>query len=53
VGSLIIEKIMKYSFIIPALNEEDIIGKTIKSIKKQKGSFEIIVVDNGSKDKTW
>lgn len=43
---------MKYSFIIPALNEEDIIGETIKSIKRQKGSFEIIVVDNGSKDKT-
>jgi glycosyltransferase involved in cell wall biosynthesis len=43
---------MKYSFIIPALNEEDIIGEAIKSIKKQKGSFEIIVVDNGSKDKT-
>jgi glycosyltransferase involved in cell wall biosynthesis len=43
---------MKYSFIIPALNEEAIIGETIKSIKRQKGSFEIIVVDNGSKDKT-
>jgi len=43
---------MQYSFIIPALNEEDVIGETIKSIKRQKGSFEIIVVDNGSKDKT-
>ncbi len=43
---------MKYSFIIPALNEEALIGKTIKSIKRQEGSFEIIVVDNGSKDKT-
>ena len=43
---------MKYSFVIPAFNEEAIIGKTIKSIKKQEGSFEIIVVDNGSKDKT-
>lgn len=43
---------MKYSFIIPALNEEDLIGKTIKSIKRQKGSFEIVVVDNGSTDKT-
>ena len=43
---------MDYSFIIPALNEEGFIGKTIKSIKRQEGSFEIIVVDNGSKDNT-
>ena len=44
---------MKYSFIIPAYNEEDYIGDCIKSIKKQKPkSFEIIVVDNGCTDKT-
>lgn len=44
---------MKFSFIIPALNEEDYIEECILSIKRQleKGD-EIIVVDNGSKDKT-
>jgi len=51
-GSLTVSRNMKYSFIIPALNEEKIIGRTIKSIKRQKGFFEIIVVDNGSTDKT-
>ena len=44
---------MKFSFIIPVLNEEKYIAKCIYSIKKQFGEdFEIIVVDNGSKDKT-
>lgn len=44
---------MKFSFIIPALNEEEYIGRCIDSIKKQgEGVFEIIVVDNGSTDKT-
>jgi glycosyltransferase involved in cell wall biosynthesis len=42
-----------FSFIIPALNEEDLIAGCIKSIKRQKKvADEIIVVDNGSKDKT-
>lgn len=48
-------------FIIPALNEEENIGKTIESIKKclelpdahsAINSYEIIVVDNGSTDRT-
>ena len=44
---------MKFSFIIPTFNEERYILKCINSIKKQAGSdFEIIVVDNGSTDKT-
>jgi glycosyltransferase involved in cell wall biosynthesis len=46
---------MKYSIIIPTLNEEEYIKKTIRALQKQnfpKESFEIIVVDNGSNDHT-
>lgn len=44
---------MKFSFIIPALNEEGYIGDCIRSIRKQtEKPDEIIVVDNGSTDKT-
>jgi len=47
----------KVSFVIPALNEEEGIKKTIKSIPKKKleemgYEVEIIVVDGGSKDRT-
>ncbi len=42
------------SFIIIAYNEEPNIGRCIDAIKKQKGlnSYEVIVVDDASKDKT-
>lgn len=41
------------SFIIPALNEEELIAKCIKSIKRQsEPPYEIVVVDNGCIDKT-
>lgn len=44
---------MEFSFIIPAFNEEDYIGRCINSIKTQEDDFcEIIVVDNKSTDKT-
>ncbi len=45
---------MKFSVIIPALNEEKYIGKAITALKKQKvnGDFEIIVADNNSEDNT-
>ena len=47
---------MEVSVILPALNEEKSIGKTIREIKqtlsKHQISFEIIVVDSDSKDKT-
>ncbi|HOI40059.1 MAG TPA: glycosyltransferase family 2 protein [Methanobacterium sp.] len=48
---------MKVSVVIPALNEEGIVGKTVKSvpIKKLKDAgfeTEIIVVDNASEDNT-
>src|SRR3989344_7414729 len=47
---------MEVSIVLPALNEEKSIGKAIKEIKetlsKYKASFEIIVVDSDSKDKT-
>lgn len=44
------------SVIIPAYNEERRIGKTLREIdsyfKKQNYTYEILVVDDGSKDKT-
>jgi len=47
---------MEISIIIPAYNEEKRILKTLKKIyeylKNKKCDFEIIVVDDGSKDKT-
>ncbi len=45
---------IKISVIIPAYNEEKYIGECIKSVKRQKteNNYEIIVVDNNSKDKT-
>lgn len=48
---------MKISVVIPALNEEGIVGKTVQQIpvNKLKGSgyeIEIIVVDNNSTDNT-
>lgn len=44
----------KLVFLIPALNEEYAIAKTITSIRKIpiKISYEIVIVDGGSKDKT-
>lgn len=47
---------MKISVVIPAFNEEKLIGRCIKSIQNQtfpKEKYEIIVVDNNSTDKTW
>lgn len=40
------------SVIIPTLNEEKIIRKTLFDLERQKGHFETIVVDGGSEDKT-
>jgi glycosyltransferase involved in cell wall biosynthesis len=40
------------SIIIPTLNEEKIIGRTLESLKDLKDGFEIIVSDGCSRDKT-
>jgi peptidoglycan-N-acetylglucosamine deacetylase len=42
------------SIVIPARNEEKLIGDCLRSMKEQsyKGEYEIIVVDNGSTDNT-
>jgi dolichyl-phosphate beta-glucosyltransferase len=49
-------KKMEISIVIPAYNEEKRIGKTLKKVyeyfKEKKIEFEIIVVDDGSNDKT-
>lgn len=43
-----------FSVVIPALNEEKYIGTCLKSLRNQNysGKYEIIVMDNGSTDKT-
>lgn len=47
---------MKLSVVIPAFNEEKRISQTLeqtdKYLRKQKYSYEIVVVDNGSNDNT-
>lgn len=40
------------SIIIPVLNEEKLIAKTLEHFKMVKGHFEVIVVDGGSTDNT-
>ncbi len=42
------------SIVIPARNEEKLIGGCLESLKNQdfKGEFEVVVVDNGSEDST-
>ena len=50
------KELPKVSVIIPAYNEEAVIEKTIKSVIKSnypKDLFEVLVVDDGSKDKTF
>ena len=48
------DELPKISVIIPAYNEEKSIVRTIKSIMKSKyPDFEVIVVDDGSIDKTY
>lgn len=43
---------MKISVVIPTLNEESHIEKTLQSITKQDGDYEFSVVDGGSTDNT-
>jgi len=43
---------MKVSVVIPALNEEADIGKCLESIRRQDREVELIVIDNGSVDRT-
>jgi len=42
------------SVIIPAYNEERVLAKSVRSILRSRyRNFEVIVVDDGSQDKTW
>ncbi len=43
---------MKISVVIPTLNEESHLEKTLQSIIKQEGDYESYVVDGGSRDNT-
>ena len=43
---------MRISVIIPTLNEESHIEKTLQSVIKQEGDYEFYVVDGGSTDNT-
>lgn len=47
---------LRFSIVIPMHNEEDYIGQTLEHIKKlayPKDSYETIVVENGSSDKSF
>jgi len=44
---------VKVSFVIPAYNEEKTVGEVVESLKREFPSAEIIVVDDGSSDKTF
>lgn len=44
--------LVNLTVVIPALNEEKYIERTLQSLKEQSVNIEIIVVDNGSNDKT-
>ncbi len=41
------------SIIIPVFNEEKILKEFLDSLFSQIGSYEVIIVDGGSTDKTW
>lgn len=43
---------MKFSIIIPTLNEAKTISKIVASLRKLSGEFEVIVADGGSADDT-
>lgn len=43
---------MRFSIIIPALNEEHAIGATLQTLQPLRGQAEIILVDGGSSDAT-
>lgn len=43
---------MKISVVIPSLNEESHIEKTLQSVTKQDGDYEFFVADGGSSDNT-
>lgn len=46
---------IRVSVIIPALNEESVIGRCLEALRQNvypRDAFEVIVVDNGSKDRT-
>ena len=38
--------------IVPAYNEEGMIGRVVRDIKRQAPGFNVLVVDDGSTDKT-
>jgi len=48
---------MDISIVIPLLNESESLAKLhdwiVQSLKKEKYSFEIIFIDDGSSDSSW
>jgi len=46
------ESRVKVTVVLPAYNEEQVVGKTIRAIKKLYPDFEVLVVDDGSTDNT-
>lgn len=48
------EQGLRFSVVVPAYNEADYLGASLRSLQRQDfgGRYEIIVVDNGSSDRT-
>ena len=48
---------MKISVVIPLLNEEAHIAQTIETIRGElavfEGDYELVLIDDGSSDRTW
>jgi len=43
---------MTFSIVVPTLNEEAVLAKTLFQLSKLQGDFEVIAVDGGSTDRT-
>jgi polyprenyl-phospho-N-acetylgalactosaminyl synthase len=44
---------MKVLVVIPAFNEAPVIGEVIKDLKSQNSAWDVLVVDDGSRDETY
>lgn len=47
-----IDKMVEVTILLPAYNEESVIGETVKNIRRLYPDYEILVIDDGSTDNT-
>lgn len=46
------DALLKFSIVVPALNEEAALPETLKHLSRLRGDFQVIVADGGSTDRT-